>query len=195
MIDQYLKHLQEGYLLSDKTISVNLDQFLSGQKNKLLIIGVMGSGKTTIGEKLAKQLKVKWYSLDSFWWRIKQKHFPNANRYNEMTEEDMRKMDKLFNDNVVRILNLKERCIVEGINLMDDPFRKIALKQAMIILGVSSVRAAMRGAKRNRAREDEGWMTYYWMQKSNWKVESKLKEFKKDLSKMTGADIKEYKGG
>jgi len=72
MIDKYLNSIQEGYVLSDKTISINLSKFQSGIKKKLLVLGVSGSGKTTLGEKLAKQLKVKWISIDSLYWRIKQ---------------------------------------------------------------------------------------------------------------------------
>ena len=73
MLESYLQHIQEGYLFSDKTISVNLNDFESGKKNKLIVVGVMGSGKTTIGEHLSKKYKVKWISVDSFWWRLKQK--------------------------------------------------------------------------------------------------------------------------
>ena len=35
MINSYLQYIQEGYLFSDKTISVNLDKFESGENKKL----------------------------------------------------------------------------------------------------------------------------------------------------------------
>ena len=74
MIDQYLLTLHEGYLLNNKTISVNLQDFISGKNKKLFIVGVMGSGKSTLGVKLAKKLKVKLYNIDFFWWKLKEKH-------------------------------------------------------------------------------------------------------------------------
>jgi len=51
MINEYLQQIQEGYLFSDKTISVNLDDFESGKNNKLIVVGVLGSSKSTVGEK------------------------------------------------------------------------------------------------------------------------------------------------
>jgi len=190
-ITKYL--LNEGYLLSDKTISVNLSEFQSGQKKKLLIVGVMGSGKTTIGEKLSKQLKVKWYSLDSFWWRIKEEHFKGRS-YEDLTEKEIDKLFEFFRQNIIDILKRNERAIVEGINLASPNFRSLILKQAMIILGLSSLKAGIRAAKRNRKKEDEGRMLYYWLVKKNMlQVEPLIKKLRKDVMDIPGVEIKEYK--
>lgn len=70
----------------------------------------------------------------------------------------------------------------------------MVLKHPMIILGLSSLRAGIRGAKRNREREDEGPMTYYWMVKKNiQQVEPLVKELRQQVVKLPGVDIKEYK--
>jgi len=46
-------------IISNKTISVNLDKFESNQSNNLLIIGLIGSGKTTLANYLAKKYNTK----------------------------------------------------------------------------------------------------------------------------------------
>jgi len=193
MLESYLQHIQEGYLFSDKTISVNLNDFESGKKNKLIVVGVMGSGKTTIGEHLSKKYKVKWISVDSFWWRLKQKYFKNI----KMTGREMEdKLQDKFEALVIKHLKSNERLIIEGINLMEPKYRKLVLKQPMIILGISSLRAGLRGGMRNRKRGDDGgtWKLLYWMPEMNMrKMEPVLKLLRKDVSNLSGANIKEYK--
>ncbi len=194
MLEQYLLSLQEGTIISDKTVSVNLEQFKSGEKNKLLILGVSGSGKTTIGEQLAKKYKCKWISIDSMWWRLKQKYFKNVDETKEQMQE------KLF-EFIIKSLKSNERAILEGVDFMiiysDFPkYRKLILNQPMIILGLSALRAGIRAGIRNQKREPEGgyMKSIYWMSKSNIKqLEPILKIMRKDIMKMKNVDIKKYK--
>jgi adenylate kinase family enzyme len=188
IITQYI--LNEGYVLSDKTISINLSKFQSGIKKKLLVLGVSGSGKTTLGEKLSEQFKVKWISIDSLYWRIKQRDFKNVNETKEQ-------LVKKVHEEVISYLKSNERMVIEGIDILElyhnEPkYRNLILKQPVILLGISSLRAGIRAAKRNREREDEGWMSYYWMQKFNWNIEPLLKQFRKDVIAIPGVEIKEY---
>jgi len=195
MIDPITEYILEGYMFSDKTISVNLDDFISSKKNHLLIVGVMGSGKTTVGENLAKKMKVKWYSLDSFWWRIKEKHFKDKT-YKELSQEENDKLFELFEQNVFKLLRSNEKSIIEGINLMSPKFRPLVMKQSMIILGVSSIIGGIRAGKRNRERgDDDGtWRLLYWMPIKNIKkVEPLIKKLRKDVEKIPNVDIKDYK--
>ncbi len=64
-LDKYLFQLQEGFWVADKTISVDLHKFESGEKDKLLIVGECGSGKTTLTEKLVKKYNCKYHNLDN----------------------------------------------------------------------------------------------------------------------------------
>ena len=64
MLDEYLEYLNEAYLISDKTISIDLDKFISGESNKLLIAGLSGSGKSTLCRYLAKKYKAECYETD-----------------------------------------------------------------------------------------------------------------------------------
>ena len=194
MIDSYLDRLYEGYLLSDKTISVHLDDFLSGKKKKLLIVGVMGSGKTTLGETLSKKLKVKLYSLDSFWLKIKEQLFKEK-EYKDLNEDENNRLFEAFENNIFDILKRNERCIIEGINLASPKFRSLVLKQAIIVLGISSLRAGIRASIRNRSTEDnKGLLTYYLVIKKNMKnVEPLVNKLRKDIINMFGDNVKEYK--
>ena len=195
MLEEYLVKIQEGYLLSDKTISVNLDDFESGKKNKLLIVGVMGSGKTTIGEQLAKKMKVKWISIDSFWWILHQKYFKGLDISKKESQD---KVHEKVKETVVKFLKSNERLIIEGINIIEvyneqPKHRKLILNQSMIILGLSSLMAGIRAGIRNK-KGGEGWRELYWMPRNNIQiVQAPLNRFRKDVIKMPNVDIQEYK--
>jgi ABC-type proline/glycine betaine transport system ATPase subunit len=51
------QQIQERYLLSDHTISIDLDKFESGESRKLVIAGLSGAGKSTLGRYLAEKYK------------------------------------------------------------------------------------------------------------------------------------------
>jgi adenylate kinase family enzyme len=57
LLESYLNHiqLQEGYIFSGKTISVDLDKFESGESNKLIVVGLSGGGKSSLSMHLAKK--------------------------------------------------------------------------------------------------------------------------------------------
>jgi len=185
-ITEYI--IQEGSVLSDKDIAVRLSEFESGKNNKLLIFGVSGAGKTTLGEMLSKRYKVKWISLDSMWWRLKQKYFKNVDE----NKEELRKKVLQF---ATVALKSNERLIIEGVDLLDiykkNP--KLITKHSMIILGLSSLRAGIRAGIRNVKRGGEGWKELYWMPKINLTmVEPVVKKLRKDVSKMPDAKITGY---
>jgi len=198
IIDNYLDYIQEGYILSDKTISVNLHEFENRRKNKLLIIGAAGSGKTTLGEKLAKKYNLKWISIDSLWWRLKQKYFKDS----DLREKDIHnQVEKKVKEEVIKYLKSNERLIMEGVDLLDiykeqPKYRRLILNQPMIILGLSSLRAGIRSGLRNEKRESEGGyaLSLYWMIKFNIKkTEPKLKIIRKDVKRLPNVEIKVLK--
>lgn len=187
--------LNEGYVLSDKTLAVNLDDFESGKKKKLLIVGTSGSGKSTLGEKLAKKYKVKWLSLDFMWWRLRQKHFKNAPK----TEETERKLIEKVIQFTFQLLKSNERMIIEGVDLLNiysekPEHRKLINSQPMIIFGLSSLRAGIRAGMRNKDRKGgEGWKELYLMAKFNMKhIEPSLKLLRNDIRKNSKNIIKEF---
>lgn len=194
MLKEYLDYIQEGYLLSDKTIGVNLSQFIDRKKKKFLIFGMAGSGKTTLGEALSKKLRVKWISIDSLWWRLKQKHFKNV----EPTKRQMR--EKVYKE-VIKHLQSSKRLIIEGVDLLDiyvglpKQYKRMILDQPMVILGMPAIKAGIRAGQRNRKREGGGgWKEIYWMPKYNIrKIMPNLNILRKDVMNLPNVDIKELK--
>ncbi len=208
MLEQYLLSLHEGTIISDNTISVNLQDFESGKKNKLLIIGLMGSGKTTWAEFLSKnkstmvngryparKSRVKWRSIDSMYYRLD--NFPAT--MDRKKKKDL--LGKKVLDGVIKLLKSKERWIIEGINLIDiyrdnSQYKKLILNQPMILIGMSALRAGIRGGIRNMSRDGggESWRELYWMPKINIKsIEPSFKQLRKDALKIKNVDIKKYK--
>ena len=123
MIDSYLSYIQEGYLLSDKSISVGLDDFKSGRKNKLLIIGVPGSGKTSLAKYLAKKYNAGIVS-DTHW----------------------REFKKALLDSKRTII---EGAGLASLYKADDSWRKMIIDKPIILIGLSAIRSGLRADVRD----------------------------------------------
>ncbi len=183
MIDSYLKYLHEGYILSDKTISIDFDKFKIGESNKLLIIGLSGSGKTTLGKYISEKLNVPIRSTDDcpFNWKL----YKTSNR--DIKDKILNKYwnccEKMIGDNKPGIL--------EGVGLIEaywerPNIRNKALKYPCIIIGTSAIKSSMRSSK----RADESMFDLHFY-KVNFKLYQRmLNRFKKDRSKL--GEIKQF---
>lgn len=212
MIDNITKYiLNEGYVLSDKTISVNLDKFESGESNKLLIIGVCGSGKTTWAEFLSKNMarmvkgkyparlpRVKWRSIDTMYWTLSQK--TDFKDIQNDTEAKKALIRKLVRKEVIKLLKNNDRMIIEGADFIDiyrdEPqYRKLILNQPMIVLGISALRAGIKAGIRNMNREGgEGIRELYWMSMININdLQGPLNMMRKDITKLSNVNIEGYR--
>lgn len=144
MLNKYLNYIQEGYLFSDKTISIDLDKFESGEINKLIIIGLSGAGKTTLGNHLSKQYKCQLLSTDVC---MKKKMTEEDYRYFLMPKstKDKNLWKKYYNLCFKPSLLSNEKLILDG------PFyqpyhlcpetRTLINKYPVIILGKSALKA------------------------------------------------------
>ena len=170
MINDYLNYIQEGYLLSDKTVSINLKDFESGKKKKLLIIGLCGSGKTSLGEYLAKKYKVQEFVSDKPWPKTK-----------------------------AALLNNK-KSIIESAGFIwmveENKWKKITLDNPMILIGMSAIKAGIRADRRDGtipgvAKDKK---EIYYFIRSNFKnFQGRYKKLRKEALKTPNADIKEFK--
>ena len=124
-----IKFLFEAYMFSDKTISINLHKFESGESDKLVVIGFSGSGKTTIGHKLATKYNVPLKELDLCGLEAKGTH-------------DICRRNIIFG---------KERCIVEGSQIPIKMSPKEFKDFPMIIVGTSLVTSTYRATKRKNS--------------------------------------------
>ena len=170
-LEKYPFSLQEGYLLSDKTISVNLDQFVSGKKKKLLIIGVPGSGKTSLGQHLVKKYRVEEFVTDTHWKKM------------------------------LAGIKSNKRSIVEGAGLAilykkEASWRKVIIKQPMIILGMSAIKAGLRADKRDGLLPGQAkdWKdTYYFVRNNITYFQIAHNLLRKDATELPNAVIAEFK--
>jgi GTPase SAR1 family protein len=169
MLEEYLHYIQEGYILSDKTISVNLDDFESGKKNKLIIIGLCGSGKTSLGEYLVKKYKVKNFISDKPWPITK-----------------------------AGLLSPK-RTILESagfIWMVHEPkWKKIVISNPMILIGMSAIKAGIRADRRDGtipgvAKDKKD--IYYFVRSNFIDFQRRFNKLRKEIINIPGAKIKEY---
>lgn len=180
------KFINEGYFISDKTISVDLDKFISGESNKLLILGLTGSGKTTMGRKLSRKMNIKSISTDDcpFDW---------AN-YHKGDKEDKSKILNKYMDCSESMVTNKSRIILEGVGLIETywerpNFRSTMLKYPCIIIGTSALKSSIRASKRSKA-----FMLDVHFYRTNFTVFQKmLSKFKKDRLSIKDSIVKEYK--
>jgi len=179
MLETYLQHIQEGYLLSDKTISVDLHKFESGKSNKLLIVGLIASGKSTLGWHLSKKYKVPVKSTDEC------ESFASKTKGLDAFVECTRDMVKD-----------KTRGIVEGIALVDlytdsnkggFGYKKELQSYPMIIIGRSVLSASVKAFQRNYKQ----WLL---QTKINMTLgQKRIDMVRNHRTSMPGAIINEYK--
>jgi len=174
MLEQYLLSLQEGYLLSDKTISIDLHKFESGQSNKLLIVGLIASGKTTLGMYLSNKYKVPWKTTDDC----------------EVFASKTKGLDE-FVECTRNLVKDKKRTIVEGIALVDlyteFGYRKEMQSYPMIIVGRSVYSSAIKSYQRNNKQ---------WLLQTKINIKMglpRLAAVRKHRTSLPGADVQEYK--
>jgi len=168
-MDLYLLAIQEGRFLSDVTVSVNLKDFVSGKVNKLLIVGVLGSGKTSLGEYLLKKYKVKDFFSDT-----------------AGLEQALKSPKRM----------IVETIEIAGLYLEQPKYRKLILSKSMILMGMSALKAGLRADKRDgtvpgtvRDKKD----TYISTRDNITYFQKRLKNLRKNAMAIPGADIKEFK--
>ncbi len=137
--------LQEGYLLSDKTISIDLDKFESGESNKIILVGVSGAGKTTLGNYLAKKYNCIYNELDKCCKKVLT-HEEYRNYILDLSSAADKDIFKKFWIKCFKpSLLTNKKQIIEGAlfqsYIMFPSTRPLVNKFPVIILGKSSLRA------------------------------------------------------
>jgi len=156
MLDEYLIFLQERLFFERKTLAFDLEDFISGKKDKLIIVGPAGSGKSTLGKKLAKKYRVKYFEGDSCWE-------PARKKYPDISPTDMeafKKINEIYYKCLLKTLRTRQRMIVEGIGFLEltngtPEERKLILEYPVILLGTSAWKSTMRTYRRSKAETDE----------------------------------------
>ena len=218
IISDYIDYLHEGYLFDDKTISIDLDKFESGESNVLLITGSPGSGKTTLSHYLENKYKCEVIHLDDYISQSKDlKIWLKKNNFPE-TIEEIRKISRqqahiiiqrMF-DEVAGVIilklfkqGIKVRCIVEGavIAQIFDDLKQYILKEKMpmIIIGKSGLKSSIGVERRSKIKHPEKTILQsfdvFWRHfKSNMTRWVKgVNNTRRERCKVPGSNIQEYK--
>lgn len=170
MIFEFMKNPRiyiEGFIINEKDLHVNFDEFESGKSNILLITGLSGSGKSTLAKNLSTKYKCEHFELDCLDFYLG----------NLLSKEDAKKCEPALYDfiekkHLVQDKNLSntklykeyikfiiswckehrdQKFIIEGLqiyNVYEDGDSFIT-GNPMIIKGTNGLISAIRAAKRN----------------------------------------------
>ena len=199
LIQQYLDYLQEGYVFSNKTVSIDLDKFISGEKKKLIIAGLSGSGKSTLCGYLAKKYKAECFETDRCGNKIvhKGKRFGGVN-------PPIKKLKELFYEGWIECikpqLKTNKKQVVEGGMvwqgyLFFPEIRKAIQDYPIIILGHSALKSSFGVMQRLTAKHD---LTYSikkipLVYERNFSLLSKMLDAFRDKRISTGGKVEEFK--
>jgi len=148
------KLLEVKTFFNEKNIAIDLDKFKSGKMKKLFIIGLMGSGKSTMSNKISSIVshvnERQVYHLDNC-----------AKKSKNMTKDKYLKC-------VNAVVFENRYKVVEGLALIsmyesNERLRQQLLNNAMIIMGASALVSALRGANREKEKGlERSWLYYFY---------------------------------
>ncbi len=187
--DTYLKSIQEGYVLDNKTISCDLSKFESGKSNVLLIAGLSAAGKTTLGRKLEKKYNAKLFRTD---WCLSEKISIDKKQYKDSS--------KCYRDSFNIVMKSNKRYILEGIlvywscidNNRVNKFFSQCEHTPTIILGTSIMKTFWRGWQREKSKQAFRDI-YDWYVKKGISDQKLLNIFRQERKNVPGTEIKKYK--
>jgi len=188
-IEQY--RLREAYVFSDKTISIDLSKFESGESNILLIAGLPASGKTTLGMKLAKKYNATIFKTDEC-----------LNEGKGLNNKVFKDAETCYRDSFISAKKSAKRYVMEGVLVywscikLDNkgltPFFNQQKDAPVIILGTSVIKTFWQGWQRDKDEESLRDI-YKWYIKNNIKDNKVLNIYKQARGNVPDVDIKEYK--
>lgn len=169
IINNVFSLINESYIFSNKTISVDLNKFESGEINKLLISGLSGSGKTITGKHLSKKYNVPLYDTDI--------------------------MD---GSEFIKLLSNNNKLIISGLKISrkyreDENIKPVIIKQSFIFLGKSALKASFDGWNRNRKKENNRFSLYDSIKDNFTKFYEREMTLKTDRCNIPNSQIEEFK--
>lgn len=176
LLNDYLRSIQEAYpfqknplvseriMFSDKNMTYDIDLFLSGKSKKLFIMGLPGSGKTTLAHKLEKKFNAPVVHTDDCVNATIINVVGKDNIKNKSPEEirDLVRNSglthsqfwmKCYDDCIKPKLLDNKKCIVEGIIYLwytgFPKTRSLLIKPPCIMLGKSKIKSSIDRAVRD----------------------------------------------
>ena len=174
ILENIQKLIQEAYIFSDKTISVDLHKFESGEVDKLLISGLSGGGKTSTGNYLKDKYSVPLIDTDD------------------------------LNDELNDLILSNKRCIISGIGIAKrysgakvpehelNRMKQTILNSSFIFLGKSLLKSSFDGYLRNRKKENNPYSLYDSIKINFNKFYKNEMQLRKDRCAVPQSVIKEF---
>jgi hypothetical protein len=191
----------ESYILSEKTLSVDFDDWVTNKKGPLLIPGYMGSGKSIIGQYLANTYNREVIRLDN----LSPKNMYKIKDGNEYRIHILRFHKKMID--MIRDQSNKDK-LIEGLPLLDlyneqyyrvisdqesKDIRKLMLNCPMILLGTSILRSISNVADRTMNTRPKVLLAKtIFAAQVNLSYNKWFQELRKDRLNVGGADIKRF---
>ena len=139
---------------------------------KILIIGTVGTGKTTLAKKLSKQYKIRYYEIDLI-------------VYDDENNGRKRTIDE--QNDIIKKINKNEDWIIEGV-LRKNLEYLLELADKIIYLNIPkykrNIRILTRFIKQNLKIEKANYKPYLKMLKNMYKWSKKDEEGKEEFQKM-----------
>lgn len=190
LVEKYLYYIQEDKFLSDITISIDLDKFISGKSNKLIIAGLSGSGKTTLCRSLADKYNTSCFETDI----CLERPFNSEARVDEEALKEI--FNKMYFNCIEPRMKTKKREVIEGGAVFQTyvfhPELRAKLNYPVIILGTSSLLSSIRSIiRKGNTRILNPRRLYKAYLKNFVYLSHLLKTFREERIK-AGGDIKEF---
>ena len=140
-MNEYYQLVSESLFFDSDDLTYNLEQWKRGKSNILLITGFCGSGKTTMGQQLAKKYNAKFVSLDRYY----------------KTPGEHRKLKNLKDSKSIKkyLDNQKTRKVYESTSILMILDPEDAEQFSIILRGISYLTSSIRATKRDT--EEEGY--------------------------------------
>lgn len=202
--DESYQPVVENYIFSKKPIRHRVDDFDSGRCNVLLVTGLSGSGKSTIGKSyMEKDPKVEWVELDWFEKnygmtddQLKQCSEPLWNYLtkdptgiafrkqslsdNKPSGEELVQSIRLFGNWLLKYCSTHKdkKWVIEGVQIYSCFDFNLVKKYPIIIVGTSMTKSIVRRLRRDGYEKEFIKMCQYY-----YDEEKSLNKFRNDIAK------------
>ena len=209
LVEDIKSTLKESITFSNNDLYYNIDKFENGNSNVLLVTGLSGSGKSTMGKQLSNKYKAEYIELDLLDTASNFVIEKNINAIKsgepimyEFLMKNKKIFDKIIDKNVTdnEMLDIMEKYIryilfyakkhknkkfiIEGIQIFDcDALSDTLINYPIIIKGTSSITSFIRKAKRDKWKMEDIIKNMPQNIKYIFNSEKKLNLFKNILNK------------